>query len=104
MKTTWFFLFGLVGCAATPTVRSGAFVLKKSDAEESFAQVRSRAEFELRCPAEKLELSVLAVYPQYDHADLPKQIGVTGCDHRMVYVRAPGDSWILNTDEKKAER
>lgn len=56
--------------------------------------VTSRASFELSCPEEELQLTVLAADGP---RELAKQIGVEGCGRKAVYVYfASTDTWIAN--------
>lgn len=57
--------------------------------------VSSRAAFDLSCPKEELDLSVLATSGA---RKLASQIGVTGCGNKVVYVYfASTDSWIADS-------
>jgi len=90
----------LTGCA---TIQSGQFNVAKEDAELAFEKVRTRASFELGCPKEKLEVTALDIEPQAMGPDAVRQLGVSGCDHRAVYVRLPGNSWVLNSEGGKTK-
>ena len=57
--------------------------------------VTSRASFDLSCPQDELELTVLATSGA---RRLASQIGVTGCGNKVVYVYfASTDSWIADS-------
>ncbi|MBW2720149.1 MAG: hypothetical protein JRD94_16850 [Deltaproteobacteria bacterium] len=57
--------------------------------------VTSRASFDLSCPQEELELTILATSGA---RRLASQIGVTGCGNKVVYVYfASTDSWIADS-------
>ena len=57
--------------------------------------VTSAAAFELDCPEEDLTLTVLSADGP---RQLAKQIGVEGCDQRLVYVYfASTDTWIATS-------
>ena len=57
--------------------------------------VTSRASFDLSCPQDELELTVLATSGA---RKLASQIGVTGCGNKVVYVYfASTDSWIADS-------
>jgi hypothetical protein len=86
--------FVFLACAAT--VHVGHFNLQASSWEAARVTVSSRAAFELKCPEDKLSLTVLDVI-QDAFGDVPRQIGVDGCDHRLVYVASPS-GWVLNSD------
>ena len=59
--------------------------------------LKARAGFDMGCPAEKLELTILDVVPGGTMGDGIRQIGVTGCEHKGVYVLAPKGAWVLNS-------
>ncbi len=55
---------------------------------ESFRRTDlSRAAFELNCKAEQLSVVDVA----------PREVGVSGCGKRAVYVVAPNGGWVNNT-------
>jgi hypothetical protein len=57
--------------------------------------VTSRASFDLSCPQDELELTILATSGA---RSLASQIGVTGCGNKVVYVYfASTDSWIADS-------
>jgi hypothetical protein len=57
--------------------------------------VTSRASFDLSCPQDELELTVLATSGA---RKLASQIGVTGCGSKLVYVYfSSTDSWIADS-------
>jgi len=57
--------------------------------------VTSRASFDLSCPQDELELTVLATSGA---RRLATQIGVTGCGNKAVYVYfSSTDSWIADS-------
>lgn len=57
--------------------------------------VTSRASFDLSCPEEELELTVLSTEGP---RKLANQIGVTGCDKKAVYVYfSSTDSWVADS-------
>jgi hypothetical protein len=57
--------------------------------------VTSRASFDLSCPQDELELTILATSGA---RRLASQIGVTGCGNKVVYVYfASTDSWIADS-------
>ena len=83
----------LLLCSGCATVLVNGWKLGKDRWDYDSGQVRKRAAFELSCPPEKLELSVLAVYSGTITA---QQIGVSGCEHRLVY-RNSNDGWLLDS-------
>jgi len=57
--------------------------------------VTARASFELSCPQEELELSVLSTEGP---RKLANQIGVTGCGQKVVYVYfSSTDTWTSDS-------
>jgi len=84
-------------------MQSGAFTVHKASTEEAFAQVRSRAEFELKCSKEQIELVVLGVRSDLYNNNYPNQIGATGCGHKAVYVESRS-GWVMNTETENAAR
>jgi hypothetical protein len=57
--------------------------------------VSSRASFDLSCPQDELRLTVLATSGA---RKLASQIGVTGCENKVVYVYfASTDNWIADS-------
>lgn len=86
----------LAGCA---TVQVGEYNLLKESWDNDQVAVRERASFELKCPKETLHLTVLAgVYPAGSGSNRAKQIGVDGCEHRIIYVGTP-EGWVLNSSD-----
>jgi len=78
-------------------MQSGAFTVHKSSTEQAFEQVRSRAEFELKCTKPQIELVVLGVRSDLYNNNYPNQIGATGCGHKAVYVET-NSGWVMNTE------
>jgi hypothetical protein len=78
-------------------MQSGAFTVHKGSTEEAFAQVRSRAEFELKCAKDRIDLVVLGVRSDLYNNNYPNQIGATGCGHKAVYVETHA-GWVMNTE------
>jgi hypothetical protein len=85
----------LSGCTAT--VQVGGHEVEKALWERAQANVQERASFELKCPKEQLKLTLLTAAYGY-----PKQIGVDGCGHRLVYV-ASHSGWVLNSSDGQAK-
>jgi hypothetical protein len=70
---------------------------------EDRTDIISRASFELRCPADGLTITLLSTCPNPGYAC---QVGVDGCDHRLVYQRTQL-GWALNSsdaEKKDAEK
>jgi hypothetical protein len=64
--------------------------------KHAMKRVTSRASFDLSCPEDELELSVLSTTGA---RKLANQIGVTGCGKKVVYVYfSSTDSWIADSD------
>lgn len=55
--------------------------------------LRTRAAFELDCPAEKLTLTELGGFTTQ---------GVSGCDRKAVYVLNHNNQWLLNSDAERS--
>lgn len=92
----------LAACAADAVRRDG-FVLKRKKTEEMLGALMRRATFDLNCPVEHLNLTILEVHNTAG-PDLPKQVGVSGCEKRATYSReflwvggGPGTTWDLRT-------
>lgn len=95
MRYFMLLLLGLVGCG--PTIKSGAFTLKKDYADRAFELITNRAEFELDCPKNQLSLVTLNIIPDIG-GDVPSQVGVSGCGRRGVYIKSHGTTaWVMNT-------
>ncbi len=89
------FLLPLFAACATTTLKMGRFEVSKEDWDNARERVTSRAAFEINCPAEKLSLTLLATYGREGNG-YPTQIGVDGCERRVVYVNVNGQ-WVLNS-------
>lgn len=58
--------------------------------------VTTRASFDLACPAEQIELTLLEKHRQW-----PTQVNAAGCDRSAVYVRLmpyKTNTWVMNSD------
>lgn len=75
----------LCACAAD-AVRKDGFVLRRKKSEEMLDALVRRATFDFNCPPGNLTLTILAVHNTAG-PDLPKQVGVTGCERRATYSR-----------------
>jgi len=85
----------LVACAGPPLIIAGKpMAMPYWDKDDR--EVRQRAAFELNCP-EQLQV-IPIVTDDFEGGQLAKQIGVTGCGHRLVYVRASA-GWVLNSSD-----
>jgi hypothetical protein len=73
----------------------GLLLIGCSHDKRAMKTVTTRASFEMSCPEDELELTVLATEGA---RNLATQIGATGCDKKAVYVylRA-SDTWVANT-------
>ncbi|PCC74635.1 hypothetical protein SAMN02745121_08439 [Nannocystis exedens] len=76
-------MFIIVACARNAVERDG-FVLERDKTEELLNTLLRRATFDFNCPADRLHLRVLAVHDDAG-PDMPKQVGVTGCDKQATY-------------------
>jgi hypothetical protein len=87
----------------------GNYHVRRETWEHDRAEIGQRAGFETKCPADQLTFSILAAEKYYGtfwtKYDQPKQVGVTGCGHRLVYARTynPDSSWILNSIGSEAQ-
>ena len=89
-------LMGLSGCA-TMIMRDG-FELLKENWVANEREIISRASFELSCAPDKLTLQVLA---DMQGANVASQVGVTGCDRKVVYVKPYGSgTWVMNSSNE----
>jgi hypothetical protein len=102
-----FVLAGATGCASTMQV--GNYHVRRETWERDQSEIGQRAAFETKCSADQLTISILAAETYYGmfwtKYDQPKQVGVTGCGHRLVYARTynPDSSWILNSTTAKEQ-
>lgn len=63
--------------------------------KESFDKVYPRASFDMDCPRDKIDLTIINA----NQHGYPETIGVRGCDKKAVYVRPDRQTnWILNSD------
>ncbi|MDC0721400.1 hypothetical protein POL25_31120 [Nannocystis sp. bb15-2] len=88
----------LGGCrhSPDPTMAVDGFTLNPDPWLQDRQAIAQRASFDLNCPAEKLALTVLAVGGNgmfFD--DWATQVGVSGCEQRVVYIRT-AQGWIAN--------
>ena len=65
--------------------------------ERDSLAVNQRASVELTCPAEQLQLTILAVHVSGD----AEKIGVDGCGNHGVYDRSEG-GWVPSSKDKGA--
>ena len=87
------------GCA---TVAVDGFTLTQNVWTNDQIDIRSRASFELSCPAESLTLQVLAT--SRVQSVYAGQVGVTGCEKRVVYVRSEALGWVANSSSQSTGR
>ena len=85
----------MAACAGPPLMVAGR-PMAMPYWEKDDREVRQRATFELNCP-EQLDV-IPIVADDFEGGQLAKQIGVTGCGHRLVYVRSPS-GWVLNSSD-----
>jgi len=77
------------------TTMAAALCVACGHDKRAMKTVTSRASFDLSCPQDELELTVLATSGA---RKLASQIGVTGCGNKAVYVYfASTDSWIADS-------
>lgn len=77
-------LFG-AGCAAGRTIEMDGFILEKDKTNELLGKLQRRAAFDLGCPGPELRYTILAVHDDAG-ADMPKQVGVNGCERWATYT------------------
>lgn len=75
--------------------------------------LQRRASFDFGCPSDQLRLTILAVHDDAG-ADMPKQVGMQGCERRATYTMeflssfwGPGDEetgWRLDAAGIQAAR
>ena len=83
------------GRSLTLALALSALVVACGHNKRATKTVTSRAAFELSCPEEELQLTVLE---SDGPRKLAKQIGVEGCGQKMVYVYFTStDTWIANS-------
>ena len=78
-------LFLGLGCAAGQAIEMDGFTLEKAKTEELLGKLERRAAYDLGCPGPELKYTVLAVHDDAG-ADMPKQVGVNGCDRWATYT------------------
>ncbi|MCY1008354.1 hypothetical protein OV079_22910 [Nannocystis pusilla] len=89
-------LFGGCRHSPTPELVVDGFTLNPDPWLEDRQKIAQRASFDLNCPADKIGLTVLAVGGNgmwFD--DWATQVGASGCDQRVVYIRTP-QGWVAN--------
>lgn len=86
--------FATLGCTKYVVVQGNR--LQEDHWLRAEQSVRRTASFDLRCPADDLELQILQADVQY--RGVARSIGVTGCGARAVYANANG-TWVMNTHE-----
>ena len=72
------------------TVRESRWVRAQED-------VARRATFDLECPAEQLDMTLLNTQRWPYKGAYPSQVGVRGCGHTATYVGGRG-TWVMNND------
>ena len=87
----------LSGCGHAKAIDVNGFALNPDPWLEDQEKLTRRATFDLRCTAENLALTVLETGGEggmyWD--DWAVQVGVQGCDARIVYVRTQ-QGWVAN--------
>ena len=85
----------LAGCLGPPLVVAGHPMYAERWIQDE-KEVRQRAHFELSCG--ELEVIPLVTYTESGH-EWAKQIGVSGCGHRLVYLKDWTTGWVLNSSD-----
>ncbi len=65
--------------------------------------IRPKAAFELDCPAEKLEFSVLETYSG-DEDSVAKSWGVKACNRRVIYTVVRGVGWVSESASQSEKK
>lgn len=88
----------LSAACAQASIQMDGFVLERDRTEELLSNLRRRASFDLGCPPQELNFTMLAVHDDAG-PDMPKQVGVIGCKKRATYTmeylvsRTSGVAW-----------
>jgi hypothetical protein len=62
-----------------------------------------RASFEMQCPKDQLQVQEL--HPHEFNGLQGGQVGVSGCNKRLVYVKTNNIMWVVNTaSESQAQK
>jgi len=85
-----------VGCSHQ-TVVSGSFTVDKDDYDASVRQLSERASFDLSCSKEKLSFIVLETFG--GTMTFVKQMGISGCGKKAVYIHHKETGWVLNSTQ-----
>jgi hypothetical protein len=85
-------LVAAAACLSMPTTQVNGFKITEVNWAAAQKDVPTRAEFDLKCPKDQLQLKLLAVDDRLYYAT---QIGVTGCGQSVVYVDT-GSGWVAN--------
>jgi hypothetical protein len=83
------------GCMGPPVMVAGHAMYADQWLEDEKA-IRQRASFEIGC--NELEIVPLVTRTEAGHT-WAKQVGVSGCNHRLVYVKDSVGGWILNSSD-----
>jgi hypothetical protein len=94
-------LASTAACAAP--VQVNGFKLDAFAWKEAQEAVMPRASFDLKCPNDQLQLTVLhTTAGGLGGGGFPSQLGVTGCGQSAVYVATPS-GWIANSSGPDAK-
>jgi len=97
MRSICLLALGLASCAELlPTMQVGDYPLVAEYWDGINRGVRPKAEFALACPANALQLTVLDAFQNELGYWWVRQVGVTGCGKRAVYVTSP-NGWIRSS-------
>jgi hypothetical protein len=87
----------VAGCLGPPLMVAGK-PMAMPYWQKDETEVRQRAGFELNCPS--VEVIPIVTVEMEAGQQYAKQVGVTGCGHRLVYVRGDYNSgWVLNSSD-----
>lgn len=87
----------LVACMSTTLVDGKP--MAESYWQNDKDQIVTRAAFDLACDASAIQIRILKTQcVGVSEWCTARQVGVTGCDRRAVYVKADGETgWVMNT-------
>ena len=100
LRTSLACLVASASFACPGLVQSGGFEVYKDTYDEGAHSVTAQAAFATSCPADQVQVVVLAVTP--GDKSLPSSMGATACGKKLVYARVPGvGNWVLNSDSNR---
>jgi hypothetical protein len=90
-------LVGVSACSSLGQVDGHRVNLKLWDQAQD--SIRNRASFELRCPAEQLDMRLIEVWdsPAIGNNGIPTTVGVEGCGYRAIFVRVNSALYAMDS-------